>query len=198
MRQHAGVFAANFSSNLLWQNCFAPKKSAFCAEPRRTAAGILDVCQGGATMGLRQTRLLRRMFSYARRPKRPAFVCGEGCRSREGQKPLPHGRKRIPAPVTRSLARNDSAARWERRDTWVPPYGVRRSSRADRVVRPYKAEQEPRKTGCGGHSGRTGSSAPTTGRRGRRPLRNHKEGVQRGGWRRPPLQRDGGDGVPYE
>ena len=38
MRQHAGVFAANFSSNLLWQNCFAPKKSAFCAEPRRAAA----------------------------------------------------------------------------------------------------------------------------------------------------------------
>jgi len=69
MRQHAGVFAANFSSNLLWQNCFAPKKSAFCAEPRRAAAGILDVCQGGATMGLRETRLLRRMFSYARRPK---------------------------------------------------------------------------------------------------------------------------------
>ena len=68
MRQHAGVFAANFSSNLLWQNCFAPKKSAFCAEPRRAAAGILDVCQGGATMGLRETRLLRRMFSYARRP----------------------------------------------------------------------------------------------------------------------------------
>ena len=33
------------------------------------AAGILDVCQGGATMGLRETRLLRRMFSYARRPK---------------------------------------------------------------------------------------------------------------------------------
>ena len=68
MRQHAGVFAANFSSNLLWQNCFAPKKSAFCAEPRRVAAGILDVCQGGATTGLRKTRLLRRMFSYARRP----------------------------------------------------------------------------------------------------------------------------------
>ena len=69
MRQHAGVFAANFSSNLLWQNCFAPKKSAFCAEPRRVAAGILDVCQGGATTGLRETRLLRRMFSYVRRPK---------------------------------------------------------------------------------------------------------------------------------
>ena len=69
MRQHAGVFAANFSSDLLWQNCFAPKKSASCAEPRRVAAGILDVCQGGATTGLRETRLLRRMFSYARRPK---------------------------------------------------------------------------------------------------------------------------------
>ena len=244
MRQHAGVFAANFSSNLLWQNCFAPKKSASCAEPRRVAAGILDVCQGGATTGLRETRLLRRMFSYARRPKRPAFVCGEGCRSREGQKPLPNGKKRIPAPVctpralasrralarndsaprwerrdtwippygvrrsskagrvvrpyngtsrtpspthsviarseatrqsvlpspkmripapvTRSLVRNNSAPRWERRDTWVPPYGVRRSFRADRVVRPYKAKQEPRKTG----------------RRGRRPLRNHKGCVQ--------------------
>ena len=73
MRQHAGVFAANFSSNLLWQNCFAPKKSASCAEPRRVAAGILDVCQGGATMGLRQTRLLRRMFSYARRPNGRSF-----------------------------------------------------------------------------------------------------------------------------
>ena len=68
MRQHAGVFAANFSSNLLWQNCFAPKKCAFCAEPRRVAADILDVCHGGATTGLRQTRLLRRTFSYARRP----------------------------------------------------------------------------------------------------------------------------------
>ena len=68
MRQHASVFSANFSSNLLWQNCFAPKKSASCAEPRRVAAGILDVCQGGATTGLRETRLLRRMFSYARRP----------------------------------------------------------------------------------------------------------------------------------
>ena len=48
-----------------------------------------------------------------------------------------------------------SVPRWERRDTWVPPYEVRRSSRADRVVRPYKAEQDPCKTG----------------RRGRRPLR---------------------------
>ena len=73
MRQHAGVFAANFSSNLLWQNCFAPKKSASCAEPRRVAAGILDVCQGGATTGLRETRLLRRMFSYARWPKAVSF-----------------------------------------------------------------------------------------------------------------------------
>ena len=64
-------------------------------------------------------------------------------------------KRRIPTPVTRSLARNDSAPRWERRDTRVPPYGVRRSSRADRGVRPYKAKQEP----C------------ETGRRGRRPLR---------------------------
>ena len=71
------------------------------------------------------------------------------------QSVLPSPKRRIPTPVCtsralasrRALARNDSAACWERRDTWVPPYGVRRSSRADRVVRPYKAKQEPRKTG---------------------------------------------------
>ena len=96
------------------------------------------------------------------------------------QSVLPSPKRRIPTPVCtpralasrRALARDDSAPRWERRDTWVPPYGVRRSSRADRVVRPYKAKQEPRKTG----------------RRGRRPLRNHKGCVQRGGQSRPPLQ----------
>ena len=80
------------------------------------------------------------------------------------QSVLPSPKRRIPAPVTRSLARNDSAARWERRDTWVPPYGVRRSSRADRGVRPYKAEQKPRETG----------------RRGRRPLRWGKRTAQNG------------------
>lgn len=67
-------FAANFNSNLLWQNCCAPKKSAFRAEPRRAAAGIPDVWQGGTTMGLRETRLLRRMVSYARRPQAAALV----------------------------------------------------------------------------------------------------------------------------
>ena len=119
------------------------------------------------------------------------------------QSVLPSPKRRIPAPVTRSQARNDSAPRWERRDTWVPPYGVRRSSRADRVVRPYKAKQEPRKTGrrgrrplhtlfragsggthgsrptrCGGHPGRTGASAPTRQNRNR-------------------AKRDVGDAVPY-
>ena len=39
------------------------------------------------------------------------------------QSVLPCPKRRIPTPVTRSLARNDSAPRWERRDTWVPPYG---------------------------------------------------------------------------
>ena len=71
------------------------------------------------------------------------------------QSVLSNPKKRIPTPVTRSLARNDSAPRWERRDTWVPPYGVRRSSRAGGGIRPYKAEQEL----C------------EAGRRGRRPLR---------------------------
>ena len=88
------------------------------------------------------------------------------------QSVLPSPKRRIPAPVCtpralasrRALVRNDSAARRERRDTWVPPYGVRQSSRADRGVRSYKAEQEPRKTG----------------RRGRRPLRWGTRTVQNG------------------
>ena len=94
---------------------------------------------------------------------------GTLCRRAGCPHPAAQG-KRIPSPVCtpralasrRALARNDSAPRWGRRDTWVPPYGVRRSSRAGGGVRPYKAEQEP----C------------ETGRRGRRPLRNHKGCVQ--------------------
>ena len=105
MRQHAGVFTANFSSNLLWQNCFAPKKSAFCAEPRRVAAGILDVCQGGATTGLRETRLLRRMFSCGRRPKAGGAVfvsgCGVGFGSRgSGLPPLPDSGVSVVVPLS--------------------------------------------------------------------------------------------------
>ena len=90
------------------------------------------------------------------------------------QSVLPSPKRRIPTPVCtpralasrRALARDDSAPRWERRDTRVPPYGVRRSSRADRVVRPYKAEQEPRKTGR-----RTPRAfVPLRSTAGRRPL----------------------------
>ena len=92
------------------------------------------------------------------------------------QSVLPSPKRRIPAPVTQSLARNDSVARWERRDTWVPPYGVQRSSRADRGVRPYKAEQEP----C------------ETERRGRRALHTLSlRGAKRRGNPFSPAQRDG-------
>ena len=38
-----GFFSADFISNLLWQNCFPPEKSGFCAKPRRSAAGVLYV-----------------------------------------------------------------------------------------------------------------------------------------------------------
>ena len=103
---------------------------------------------------------------------------------RRGNPFSPCPKRRIPTPVCtpralasrRALARNDSAVRWERRDTWVPPYGVRQSSRADRVVRPYKAEQEPRKAG----------------RRGRRPLHTLSlRGAKRRGNPFSPAQRDG-------
>ena len=119
MRQHAGVFAANFSSNLLWQNCFAPKKCAFCTEPRRAAAGIPDVCQGGATTGLRKTRLLRRMFSYVRRPKGWAFQSvKEPARSRiseaVGRDPCVPPRKGIRIPLASLCEGGGSAKRWRR------------------------------------------------------------------------------------
>ena len=100
------------------------------------------------------------------------------------QSVLPSPKRRIPTPVCtpralasrRALARDDSAARCERRDTWVPPYGVRRSSTADGVVRPYKAKQEP----C------------ETGRRGRRPLHTLSlRGAKRRGNPFSPAQRDG-------
>ena len=100
------------------------------------------------------------------------------------QSVLPSPKRRIPEPVCtpralasrRALARNDSAPRWERRDTWVPPYGVRRSSKAGGGIRPYKAKQEPRKTG----------------RRGRRPLHTLSlQGAKRRGNPFSPARKDG-------
>ena len=122
------------------------------------------VIQGGRRRPPLQsrTRTVRNGTSRTPSPTHSVIARSEATR----QSVLPSPKKRIPTPVTRSLARNDSAARWERRDTWVPPYGVRRSSRADRVVRPYKAEQEPRKTGR-----RTPRAfVPLRSTAGRRPL----------------------------
>ena len=110
------------------------------------------VIQGGQRRPPLQGRTRTAQNGTSRTPSPTHSVIARNEATR--QSVLPSPKRRVPAPVTRSLARNDSAARWERRDTWVPPYGVRRSSRADRGVRPYKEEQEPRKTG----------------RRGRRPL----------------------------
>ena len=112
-----------------------------------------DVTQGGQGRPPLQSRTgtVRNGTAGTACPTHSVIARSEATR----QSVLPSPKRRIPTPVTRSLARNDSVARWERRDTWVPPYGVRRSSKADRVVRPYKAKQEP----C------------EAGRRGRRPLR---------------------------
>ena len=107
----------------------------------------------GVRRSSRADRVVRPYNGTSRTPSPTHSVIARSEATRQSVLPCP--KKRIPTPVTRSLARNDSAARWGRRDTWVPPYGVRRSSRAGGGVRPYKAEQEP----C------------ETGRRGRRPLR---------------------------
>ena len=173
MRQHAGVFAANFSSNLLWQNCFAPKKSASCAEPRRVAAGILDVCQGGATMGLRQTRLLRRMFSYARRRNgRSFFVYGTSGRCGIS----PYGRFAAPS-VGRGPRAPPGSMHIARRGTWVPPY--------ESYCAPFRCRLSP--TG-GRRDGRPCPPRVTAhfppGRCGHRPQRIHPP-VMRCRGRRP-------------
>ena len=171
MRQHAGVFAANFSSNLLWQNCFAPKKCAFCTEPRRAAAGIPDVCQGGATTGLRKTRLLRRMFSYVRRPKGWAFQSvKEPARSRiseaVGRDPCVPPRKGIRIPLASLCEGGGSAKRWRRErfhTVFSPPVGC-----ADSPL-PEGASQR----GTAALTGRRTPRAfvPLRSTAGRRPLR---------------------------
>ena len=119
-----------------------------------------------------KTGIVRNGTSRTPSPTHSVIARSEATR----QSVLPSPKRRIPAPVTRSLARNDSAPRWERRDTWVPPYGVRRSSKAGRVVRPYKAKQES----C------------ETGRRGRRPLHTLSlRGAKRRGNPFSPAQKDG-------
>ena len=40
IRQYGEIFSADFISKIHWQNCFAPKKSKFCAELRRDGAGM--------------------------------------------------------------------------------------------------------------------------------------------------------------
>ena len=110
--------------------------------PALRGAAVIQGGQGRPPLQSR-TRTAQNGTSGTASPTHSVIARSEATR----QSVLPSPKRRIPAPVTRSLARNDSAARWERRDTWVPPYGVRRSSRAGRGVRPYKAKQEPRKTG---------------------------------------------------
>ena len=52
-----------------WQNCFAPKKSKFCAELRRDGAGILTHGKTAQRRSPCKICLLRRMFSYAESAK---------------------------------------------------------------------------------------------------------------------------------
>ena len=119
----------------------ATRQSVLPCPKRRIPA---PVTQGGQRHPPLQSRTRTARSGTAGTPSPTHSVIARSEATR--QSVLPSPKRRIPAPVTRLLARNDSAPRWERRDTWVPPYGVRRSSRANRVVRPYKAKQEPSKT----------------------------------------------------
>ena len=147
--------------------------------PALRGAAVIQGGQGRPPLQSR-TRTVRNGTARTPYPTHSVIARSEATR----QSVLPSPKRRIPTPVCtpralasrRALARNDSAARWERRDTWVPPYEVQRSSRADRVVRPYKAEREP----C------------ETGRRGRRTLHTLSlRGAKRRGNPFSPARRDG-------
>lgn len=63
------AFSADFISKIHWQNCFAPKKSKFCAELRRDGAGMLTHGKTAQRRSPCKICLLRRMFSYAESAK---------------------------------------------------------------------------------------------------------------------------------
>ena len=68
-RQYGEIFSADFISKIHWQNCFAPKKSKFCAELRRDGAGMLTHGKTAQRRSPCKICLLRRMFSYAESAK---------------------------------------------------------------------------------------------------------------------------------
>jgi len=73
IRQYGEIFSADFISKIHWQNCFAPKKSKFCAELRRDGASMLTHGKTAQRRSPCKICLLRRMFSYAESAKGGAF-----------------------------------------------------------------------------------------------------------------------------
>ena len=69
IRQYGEIFSADFISKIHWQNCFAPKKSKFCAELRRGGAGMLTHGKTAQRRSPCKICLFRRMFSYAESAK---------------------------------------------------------------------------------------------------------------------------------
>ena len=74
-----GDFFNRFHLKNSLANCFAPKKSKFCAEPRRGGAGMLS--HGKTTQRRSQCKicLLRRMFSYVEPAKTVLFHSIKRC-----------------------------------------------------------------------------------------------------------------------
>ena len=73
IRQYGEIFSADFISKIHWQNCFAPKKSKFCAELRRDGAGMLTHGKTAQRRSQCKICLLRRMFSYVEPAKTVLF-----------------------------------------------------------------------------------------------------------------------------
>ena len=79
IRQYGEIFSTDFISKIHWQNCFAPKKSKFCAEPRRGGAGMLSHGKTAQRRSQCKICLLRRMFSYVEPAKTVLFHSIKRC-----------------------------------------------------------------------------------------------------------------------
>ena len=74
IRQYGEIFSTDFISKIHWQNCFAPKKSKFCAEPRRGGAGMLSHGKTAQRRSQCKICLYGACFLMRSRPKRCFFI----------------------------------------------------------------------------------------------------------------------------
>ncbi len=122
IRQYRALFAADFISNIHWQNCFAPEKDKFCAGSRRGDEGMLTHGKSAQQRYPCKICLLRRVFSYVEPAKGSLFCAAKTpwlSLARNDRFFLPHNLTdpRSPPP---SAARNLRTGGWKRTTLFRP------------------------------------------------------------------------------